>query len=53
MIKLPSFLGIGITVNGVQVDLAKSHYRDFYLALDRYVGLLTRRFVYIGLDVEV
>ncbi|WP_195525953.1 glycoside hydrolase family 65 protein [Lacticaseibacillus rhamnosus] len=53
VINAPSFLGIGITVNGQQVDLAKSHYRDFYLALDLHQGLLTRRFVYIGADVEV
>lgn len=47
-INAPSFLGIGITVNGQQVDLAKSTYRDFYLALDHTQGLYTRRFVYIG-----
>ncbi|MDG3062666.1 glycoside hydrolase family 65 protein [Lacticaseibacillus casei] len=53
VINAPSFLGIGITVNGEQVDLATSRYRDFYLALDLHQGLLTRRFVYIGDGVEV
>ena len=53
VINAPSFLDIGITVNGQRIDLATSQYRDFYLALDLHQGLLKRQFVYIGDDVEV
>ena len=49
----PSFIGIGITVNGEKVDLAKVKFDDFELALDMHQGLLTRSFVYEGKDVKV
>lgn len=43
-INAPSFIGIGITINGERVDLATSQFRDFSLTLDLHQGLLTRRF---------
>ena len=49
----PSFIGIGITVNGEKIDLAKVKFDDFELALDMHQGLLTRSFVYEGKDVKV
>ncbi|KRM54186.1 glycoside hydrolase family 65 protein [Lacticaseibacillus sharpeae] len=45
VINAPSFIDIGITVNGVRVDLAKSKFRDFTLTLDMHQGLLRRSFV--------
>lgn len=52
-LNAPNFLGIGITVNGEKVDLAKSKYSDFYLSLDMHQGLLTRSYVYEGKDTKV
>ena len=52
-LNAPSFLGVGIKVNGEKVDLAKSKYSDFYLSLDMHQGLLTRSYIYEGKDVKV
>lgn len=49
----PSFIGIGITVNGEKLDLAKVKFSDFELSLDMHQGLLSRSFVYEGKDVKV
>ncbi len=45
VINAPSFIDIGIKVNGVKVDLASSQFRDFQLSLDMHQGLLSRSFV--------
>lgn len=52
-LNAPSFIGIGITVNGEKLDLAKVKFSDFYLSLDMHQGLLSRSFVYHGHDVDV
>lgn len=52
-INAPSFINLGITINGVALDLAKNKFRDFNLQLDLHQGKLTRSFVYVGQDVEV
>ncbi|WEV36911.1 glycoside hydrolase family 65 protein [Lactobacillus sp. ESL0677] len=52
-INAPSFLGIGITINGEQLDLAKNKFSDFRLALDMHQGLLSRSFIYEGQNVKV
>ena len=52
-INAPSFIGLGIKINGEQLDLAKVKFSDFALALDMHQGLLTRSFVYEGPDVKV
>lgn len=52
-INAPSFIGIGITVNGEKIDLAKVDFSDFYLSLDMHQGLLTRSFIYKGQDTKV
>ena len=49
----PSFIGIGITVNGEKIDLAKVKFSDFELSLDMHQGLLSRSFIYEGKDVKV
>ena len=49
----PSFIGIGITINGEKLDLAKVKFDDFELSLDMHQGLLTRSFIYEGKDVKV
>ncbi|MED7637835.1 UNVERIFIED_CONTAM: glycoside hydrolase family 65 protein, partial [Bifidobacterium animalis] len=49
----PSFIGIGINVNGEKVDLAKVKFSDFELSLDMHQGLLSRSFIYEGKDVKV
>ncbi|WP_056989578.1 glycoside hydrolase family 65 protein [Lacticaseibacillus camelliae] len=45
-INAPSFIGIGIRINGEKVDLATGKFRDFRIALDMHQGLLTRTFIY-------
>ncbi|WP_203623951.1 glycoside hydrolase family 65 protein [Lacticaseibacillus sp. 866-1] len=45
-INAPSFIGIGIRINGEAVDLATGKYHDFRIALDMHQGLLTRTFIY-------
>ncbi len=52
-INAPSFINLGITINGVALDLAKNKFRDFNLQLDLHQGKLTRSFVYVADDVEV
>ena len=52
-INAPSFINLGITINGVALDLAKNNFRDFNLQLDLHQGKLTRSFVYVANDVEV
>ena len=52
-INAPSFINLGITINGVALDLAKNNFRDFDLQLDLHQGKLTRRFIYVADDVEV
>ena len=49
----PSFINMGITINGEKLDLAKVKFSDFYLALDMHQGLLTRSFTYEGKDTKV
>lgn len=51
-LNAPSFIGIGITVNGEKLDLAKVKFSDFYLSLDMHQGLLSRSFIYHGHDVD-
>ncbi|WP_125570960.1 glycoside hydrolase family 65 protein [Lacticaseibacillus songhuajiangensis] len=53
VINAPSFIDIGIKVNGVKVDLATSQFRDFALSLDMHQGLLKRSFVLETADAEV
>lgn len=53
VLNAPNFIGIGITVNGEKIDLAKVKFSDFYLSLDMHQGLLSRSFVYEGKDVKV
>lgn len=53
VLNAPNFIGIGITVNGEKIDLAKVKFSDFYLSLDMHQGLLSRSFVYQGQDVKV
>lgn len=38
------WIGINLKVNGSDVDLAKSHFEDFYRELDMRTGVLLRRF---------
>jgi maltose phosphorylase len=45
VINAPSFIDIGITINGERVDLATTQYTDFDLVLDLHQGLLTRSYV--------
>ncbi|WDF82278.1 glycoside hydrolase family 65 protein [Lacticaseibacillus pabuli] len=45
VINAPSFIDIGIQINGETIDLAKTKTRDFDLALDMHQGLLTRSFI--------
>ncbi len=52
-LNAPNFIGLGITVNGEKVDLAKVKFSDFELSLDMHQGLLSRSFVYEGKDVKV
>ena len=52
-INAPSFINLGITINGVALDLAKNNFRDFNLQLDLHQGKLTRSFVYEAEDVAV
>lgn len=52
-INAPSFINLGITINGVALDLAKNNFRDFNLQLDLHQGKLTRSFVYVTDDLEV
>lgn len=52
-INAPSFLGIGIKVNGEKIDLAKINFSDFELSLDMHQGLLSRSFIYEGSDTKV
>ncbi|MCI1985143.1 MAG: glycoside hydrolase family 65 protein [Lactobacillus sp.] len=51
-INSPDFLSIPLTVNGVDVDLAKVPYRDFQLSLDMHTGVL-RRQVTVTIDEAV
>lgn len=52
-LNAPNFIGLGITVNGEKLDLAKVKFSDFELSLDMHQGLLSRSFVYEGKDVKV
>lgn len=52
-INAPSFIGIGIIINGEKLDLAKVKFSDFNLSLDMHQGLLSRSFIYEGKDVKV
>lgn len=45
VVNAPSFIDLGLVVNGERVDLATSQFRDFDLALDMHQGLLTRSFI--------
>ncbi len=49
----PSFIGIGITINGEKLDLAKVNFSDFTFSLDMHQGLLSRSFIYEGKGVKV
>lgn len=44
-INSPDFLSIPMTVNGIDVDLAKINYTDFELALNMKNGSLRRQFI--------
>lgn len=52
-INAPSFINLGIKVNGEEVDLAKSRFTDFSLDLDMHQGLLTRSFTLIKPDCKI
>ncbi|WP_297816147.1 glycoside hydrolase family 65 protein [uncultured Lactobacillus sp.] len=52
-LNAPSFIGIGIKVNGEKIDLAKVKFSDFDLSLDMHQGLLSRSFIYEGKDCQV
>ncbi|MBP2057326.1 maltose phosphorylase [Lactobacillus colini] len=52
-INAPSFIGIGITINGERLDLNQVDFSDFVLSLDMHQGLLTRSFIYHGQDCDV
>lgn len=52
-LNAPNFIGIGITVNGEKIDLAKVKFSAFVLSLDMHQGLLSRSFMYEGKNVKV
>ena len=52
-INAPSFIGIGININGEKLDLATSKIKDFSFSLDMHQGLLTRSFTYLGTTTTV
>lgn len=52
-LNAPNYIGLGITINGEKLDLAKVKFSDFELSLDMHQGLLTRSFVYEGADTKV
>ncbi|MBA1394196.1 glycoside hydrolase family 65 protein, partial [Lactobacillus sp. XV13L] len=52
-LNAPNFIGIGLTVNGERVDLARSKFSDFHMALDMHQGLLTRSFIFDGQSARV
>ncbi len=52
-LNAPSFIGIGITINGEKLDLAKVNFSDFTFSLDMHQGLLSRSFIYEGKGVKV
>ncbi|MST86979.1 glycoside hydrolase family 65 protein [Lactobacillus porci] len=52
-LNAPSFIDLGITINGTKLDLAVNKISDFELTLDMHQGLLTRSFIYEGGDVRV
>ena len=45
VINAPSFIDIGIHINGERIDLAKNKFRNFELSLDMHQGLLSRSFI--------
>lgn len=52
-INAPSFIGIGININGEKLDLATSKIKDFSFSLDMHQGLLTRSFTYLGTTTTI
>ncbi|HCX40016.1 glycoside hydrolase family 65 protein [Lactobacillus acetotolerans] len=52
-LNAPNFIGIGITINGEKLDLAKVKFSDFSFSLDMHQGLLTRNFIYEGKNTKI
>ncbi|MDR0921838.1 MAG: glycoside hydrolase family 65 protein [Lactobacillales bacterium] len=44
VINATNFIAIDVVVNGVEIDLAKVPYTDFYMELDMHAGVLSRKF---------